>query len=40
MDPMMNYYSNVIMDAMASQITGLAIIVYATVYSGADQRQH
>ena len=33
------YYSDVIMGAMASQITGLTI-VYSTVYSGADQRKH
>ena len=34
-----NHYDNVIMTAMASQITSLAI-VYSTVYSGADQRKH
>ena len=33
------YYSDVIMSAMASQITSLPI-VYSTVYSGADQRKH
>ena len=33
------HYTDVIMGAMASQITSLAI-VYATVYSGADQRKH
>ena len=33
------HYSDVIMGAMASQITGLTI-VYSTVYSGADQRKH
>ena len=33
------YYSDVIMSAMASQIT-FASIVYSTVCSGADQRQH
>ena len=33
------YYSDVIMIAMASLITGLTI-VYSTVYSGADQRKH
>ena len=33
------HYSDVIMGAMASQITSLAI-VYSTVYSGADQRKH
>ena len=33
------YYSDVIMSAMASQITGVSII-YSTVYSGADQRKH
>ena len=34
-----NLYSDVIMGAMASQITSLTI-VYSTVYSGADQRKH
>ena len=33
------HYSDVIMDAMASQITSLTI-VYSTVYLGADQRKH
>ena len=33
-----NYYSDVIMGAVASQITSLTI-VYSTVYSGADQRK-
>ena len=33
------HYNNVIMGAMASQITSL-MIVYSTVYSGADQRKH
>ena len=33
------HYDNVIMTAMASQITNLTI-VYSTVYSGADQRKH
>ena len=33
------HYCDVIMFAMASQITSLAII-YSTVYSGADQRKH
>ena len=33
------HYSDVIMGAMASLITG-AWIVYLTVYSGADQRKH
>ena len=33
------HYSDVIMSAMAFQITGLTI-VYSTVYSGADQRKH
>ena len=33
------YYSDVIMDAMASQITSLAIVC-STVYSGIDQRKH
>ena len=34
-----HHYSDVIKDAMASQITSLAI-VFSTVYSGADQRKH
>ena len=34
-----NHYSDVIMGAVASQITSLTI-VYSTVYSGADQRKH
>ena len=33
------YYCDVIMGALASQITSLKII-YSTVYSGADQRKH
>ena len=33
------YYSDVIMIAMASQITCLTI-AYITVYSGTDQRKH
>ena len=33
------HYDEVIMGAMASQITSLTI-VYSTVYSGADQRKH
>ena len=33
------HYSDVIMDAMPSQITSLTI-VYSIVYSGADQREH
>ena len=33
------HYGGVIMGAMASQITSLAI-VYSTVYSGSDQRKH
>ena len=33
------HYGDVIMSAMASQITSLPI-VYSTVYSGADQRKH
>ena len=33
------HYSDVIIDAMGSQITSLNI-VYSTVYSGADQRKH
>ena len=34
-----NHNGDVIMDAMASQITSLTI-VYSTVYSDADQRKH
>ena len=34
-----HHYCDVIMGAMASQITSL-IIVYSTVYSGAHQRKH
>ena len=33
------HYNDVIMGALASQITSLTI-VYSTVYSGADQRKH
>ena len=33
------YYSDVVMNMMASQITSLTI-VYSTVYSDADQRKH
>ena len=33
------HYSDVIMSAMASQITGV-LIVYSTVCSGVDQRKH
>ena len=33
------HYNDVIMSAMASQITSLTI-VYSTVYSGADRRKH
>ena len=33
------HYGDVIMGAIASQISGLTI-VYSTVYSGADQRKH
>ena len=33
------HYTDVIMDAMASQITSITI-VYSTVYSGADQTKH
>ena len=33
------HYDDVIMGAMSSQITSL-MIVYSTVYSGADQRKH
>ena len=33
------HYTDVILGAMASQITSL-VIVYSTVYSGADQRKH
>ena len=34
-----SHYSDVIMSAMASQITRL-MVVYSTVYSGTDQRKH
>ena len=34
-----SHYNDVTMSAMASQITSLTI-VYSSVYSGADQRQH
>ena len=34
-----HHYNNIIMSTMASQITSL-MIVYSTVYSGADQRKH
>ena len=34
-----SHYSDVMMSAIASQITSLRI-VYSTVYSGADQRKH
>ena len=33
------HYGDVIMGTIASQITSLTI-VYSTVYSGADQREH
>ena len=36
---MNNHYSDVIMDAMTSQVTSLTI-VYSAVYRGADQRKH
>ena len=39
MTVMIFHYSDVIMGAMASQITSLTI-VYSTVYSSADQRKH
>ena len=35
----LTHYNDVIMGAIASQITGLTII-YSTVYSGADERKH
>ena len=35
----LHHHSDVIMSAMASQITGVSI-VHSTVYSGADQRKH
>ena len=37
--PILQHYGDVIMGAIASQITSLTI-VYSTVYSGADQRKH
>ena len=39
MDSFNIHYNDVIMGAMASQITSLTI-VHSTVYSGADQRKH
>ena len=40
MVPTYNFqYNDIIMDAMASQITSLTI-VYSTFYSGAGQRKH
>ena len=39
METKLSHYSDVIMGAMASQITSLTI-VYSTVYSGSDQRKH
>ena len=38
-DSNLRHYSDVIMDAMASQTTSLTV-VHSTVYSGADQRKH
>ena len=38
-DRIITHYNDVIIGAMASQITSLTI-VYSTVYSDADQRQH
>ena len=37
--PLIPYYNDVIMGAMASQITSLTV-VYSIVYSAADQRKH
>ena len=37
--PPFTHYSNIIMSAMASQITSFTI-VYTTIYSGADQRKY
>ena len=39
LDGSIHHYNDVIMSAMASQITSLTI-VYSTVYSGTDQRKH
>ena len=39
MDCVPQYFDDVIMNTMVSQITSLTI-VYSTVYSGADQRKH
>ena len=33
------HYSDIIMGTMVSQITSL-VVVYSTVYPGADQRKH
>ena len=35
-----HHYNDVILGAIASQITSLTIIVYSTVYSDANQRKH
>ena len=37
---MIEHYGDITMGSMPSQITNLTIIVYSTVYSGADQRKH
>ena len=39
MSPFRHHYTDVIMDAIASQITSLTI-VYSSVYSDVDQRKH
>ena len=39
LQPLFDHYSDVIISAMASQITSLTI-VYSTIYSRADQRKH
>ena len=36
---LLKHYNDVIMGAIASQITSLTI-VYSTIYSGSDQRKH
>ena len=38
MDKIQNHYNDIIVGAMASQITSITI-GYSTVYSGADQRK-
>ena len=39
MGRLQNHHNDVIMSAMASQITGITV-VYSSVYPGTDQRKH